>query len=70
MRVANRTNLEHQLGLIEEIIMALEESDAFVEDLIRVHAERHALAATLSSSRDHVAARDPVATRRTVPPVY
>lgn len=70
MRAANDDDLEYQLGLIEELIMTLEQADAFAEDLIRLHARRQTMAAALSTMPGRFEGRLPVPVSRVIPAAY
>ena len=41
-------DIEHELCLVEDLILTLDAADAFIEDLISLHARRNALMAALS----------------------
>jgi hypothetical protein len=43
--------IERELHMVEELILALHAADAFVEDLVSLHLRRNALLATLSIHR-------------------
>jgi hypothetical protein len=49
-----------QLRLLEELIITLEKSDAFVEDLVSLHEQRNALLAELGAKRRIRAQRRPI----------
>jgi hypothetical protein len=56
----NSLPLMRQLRLLEELIVALEKSDAFVEDLVSLHGQRNALLAELGAKRSKRARRRPI----------
>ncbi len=49
--------LSRRLQLVEELIMTLEESDSFMEDLVVLHSQRNALIAAISNWRQEFATR-------------
>jgi len=51
-----------RLRTLEELIITLEKSDAFVEDLVSLHEQRNALLAELDAKRGKRARRRPIYT--------
>jgi len=58
----NSFALMRRLRTLEELIITLEKSDAFVEDLVSLHEQRNALLAELDAKRGKRARRRPIYT--------